>query len=136
MLPADIPNAQLKPKETYAGSVEWFLESRMFVSALLTYRDRLGGRQRQVLDIFLNDAVPMRVAGERLGIGTRTACTYLHRAYVSVSRMMQADIEANGGNHALLEQFREHLRDLRMNTSTSLFPRARDVRSSESESNW
>lgn len=124
LMPPEVPTSVLRPQGDYAGTVSDFLTERMFVAAVLSYRHLLRGRQRQVIDLKFNEGLTMREAGERLGIGTRTACTYLHRAFGGIAKMMETDAAVAGGEHKLTLQLREHLRDLRINTATTLHPRS------------
>ena len=70
--------------------LERVLRRRVLVHLLLDWRHFLTGRQRQVIDLFLNEGLTQRQIAERLGIAQKNVCVYLQRAYRKIWKLMSA----------------------------------------------
>ncbi|RKY19670.1 MAG: hypothetical protein DRP63_00230 [Planctomycetota bacterium] len=56
------------------------------VKTVLDYRDRLKGRQKQVIDLYFNDGLTQREIGKRLGIAQKNVCEYMKRAFRKIGK--------------------------------------------------
>ena len=56
------------------------------VRTILDYRDRLSGRQRQVVDLYYNEGLTQREIANRLGIAQKNVCEYMKRALRKIAK--------------------------------------------------
>ncbi len=56
------------------------------VKTILDYRDRLKGRQKQVIDLYFNDGLTQREIGKKLGIAQKNVCEYMKRAFRKIGK--------------------------------------------------
>lgn len=56
------------------------------VRTILDFRDRLSGRQRQVVDMYFNEGLTQSEIAKRLGIAQKNVCEYMKRAFRKIGK--------------------------------------------------